>query len=131
MKKYASLILRIGIGGVVLWFSSQQFLHPMMWTRLLPAWTTTMIPLAPVTIIYVNGVFELVTGVMLVIGLYTRIVALLLALHMYDIAYTLGYGAVAVRDVGLATASLSLFFDEFGEYSVDGYLEKKKQGAVE
>ncbi|MDD5357028.1 MAG: DoxX family protein [Candidatus Pacebacteria bacterium] len=129
MKKYAPLVLRVGISLVVLWFGFQQLLHPQMWVRILPAWTASL-PFTPLTLIAINSWFEIIFGLALLVGFQTRIVAFLVALHIFHIAYTLGYGAVGVRDFGLGMAALSMAMGEPNELSLDGYLAKKRQMVV-
>ncbi len=129
MKKYAPLVLRIAIACVVLWFGWQQIAHPTNWVRVLPPWTHSL-PIASLSLIAINGWFEIIFGLALLVGFYTRFVALILALHIFDIAYTLGYGAIGVRDFGLAVAALSIAMGEAGELSLDRFLEKKKQGII-
>ncbi|MDD5050701.1 MAG: DoxX family protein [Candidatus Pacebacteria bacterium] len=129
MKKYAPLVLRIAISFVLLWFGTQQLLHPQMWVKILPPWTTSL-PFAPLTLIAINSWFEIIFGIALLVGFQTRIVALVLALHIFDIAYTLGYGSVAIRDVGLALATLSIAMADAPELSFDMFLAKKRQGVI-
>ena len=57
----------------------------------------------------INGVFEVIASVMLISGVFVRIVAALLALHLLAIAVDLGYGDVAVRDFGLTIATIGIF----------------------
>ena len=58
-----------------------------------------------------NALFELVFGFLLLFGWQTRIAALLLALHLFDIMYVVGYGEIGVRDFGLAIATLVVFMN--------------------
>ncbi|MGV8141380.1 MAG: hypothetical protein ACP5OA_04745, partial [Candidatus Woesearchaeota archaeon] len=55
-----------------------------------------------------NVLFEIILGVMLLLGVFTRISALLLGLHLVMISISLGYGATAIRDWGLSIATLSI-----------------------
>ena len=105
-ESYASSILRYGMSAVILWFSVQQFIHTELWTAYVPDSAVAMTHLSAVTLVYFNAVFELVFGVLLVFGWQTRIAAVLLALHLFDIMYVVGYGEIGVRDFGLALATL-------------------------
>jgi uncharacterized membrane protein YphA (DoxX/SURF4 family) len=109
MEKYAAVILRYGVVIVFLWFSSQQFLHTEAWTAYIPESATDLTGQSAMTLVYLNATFELIFGLMLLLGWHTRIAALLLALHLLNIAYVVGYGEIAVRDFGLAVATLSVF----------------------
>ncbi len=106
IELYAASVLRYGMAAVILWFSFQQFLHADIWTAYVPDYAVSMSHLSAVTLVYANAAFELIFGVMLVIGWQTRIAALLLALHLFEIMYVVGYGQIGVRDFGLAVATL-------------------------
>jgi uncharacterized membrane protein YphA (DoxX/SURF4 family) len=127
MKKYAPMVVRVGIALVVLWFGIQQILHPESWVLLLPEWTS-MSGLSPVTLIYLNGAFEFVSGLALLFGFYTRWVALAVALHLADIAYTVGYNDVFVRDIGLTFSALSTFLNGADEWTLDYKFKENPDG---
>ena len=106
LQKYAPSVLRYGMASVVLWFSLQQFMHAEMWTAYVPDSVVSMTGLSALSLVYFNAIFELVGGVLLLFGWQTRIVALLVSLHLFDIMYVVGYGEIGVRDFGLAVATL-------------------------
>ena len=106
IEYYAPSVLRYGMTAVILWFSLQQFLHSVTWTAYVPDSAVAITHLSAVTLVYFNAVLEGVLGLMLLFGWQTRIVALLLALHLFDIMYVVGYGEIGVRDFGLAVATL-------------------------
>jgi uncharacterized membrane protein YphA (DoxX/SURF4 family) len=108
LQQYAPAVLRYGIALVVLWFSLQQFIHADQWVAFIPASIVAVTHLAATTIVYLNAIFELVFGTLLAFGWKTRWIALLLALHLFDIMWTVGYGEIGVRDFGLAVAALSI-----------------------
>jgi uncharacterized membrane protein YphA (DoxX/SURF4 family) len=111
LELYAGSVLRYGMASVILWFSVQQFMHPDVWTAYVPDSIVAMTHVPAIMLVYFNAVFELVFGLLLVFGWQTRIVALLLALHLFDIMYTVGYGEIGVRDFGLAIATLTIFMN--------------------
>jgi uncharacterized membrane protein YphA (DoxX/SURF4 family) len=106
LQSSAPIVLRLGMSIVILWFSVQQFLHTKVWTAYVPDSAVAITHLSAVTLVYINAFFELVLGGMLIFGWHTRIVALLLALHLFDIMWVVGYGEIGVRDFGLAVATL-------------------------
>jgi uncharacterized membrane protein YphA (DoxX/SURF4 family) len=122
MKNFAPIFLRITMSAVILWFGVSQLADPNSWLGFLPTWTASL-PISPVHLVYLNGWFELTFGFALLCGFYTRFVAILLALHLFDIAYIVGYTAIGVRDFGLATATLSIFFYGWDYWSVDRLFE--------
>lgn len=122
MKKYAPAVLRIGMSAIILWFGYQQIAHTLEWTGYLPDWVNNL-PVPATSIVYLNGLFEIASGFLLLFGLYTRIVALLLALHLFDITYVVGYTAVGMRDLGLSIATLSVFLYGGDVLSLDRFFK--------
>lgn len=110
-SSYAPLVLRCGIAAVILWFGVQQLLNPEAWTIWLPEWTA-IFGIAPATIVYLNGGFEVVAGLLLLIGFWTRLVAFVLFLHMAVIVLDIGLNPTGVRDSGLAIALLAIALRE-------------------
>ena len=106
IEAYSASVLRYGMAAVILWFSIQQFMNPTDWVGFVPDFIVSFTRLSATTLVYANAAFEAVFGLLLVFGWQTRIVALLLALHLFDIMWTVGYGQVAARDFGLAVATL-------------------------
>lgn len=110
-ERYSKSVLRYGMVAVILWFSTQQFLHTQDWTAYVPDSAVAMTHVSAINLVYFNAVFELVFGVLLLIGWQTRIAALLLSLHLFDIMYVVGYGETGVRDFGLAVATFVVFMN--------------------
>ena len=50
----------------------------------------------------------------------------LLGLHLLGIVFTLGYGAIAIRDLGLAIATFSIFLYRADEFCLDRLVGRKK-----
>ena len=106
IEYYAPSVLRYSMAVVILWFSLQQFMHAEVWTAYVPDSAVSLTHLSAVTLVYFNAIVEAVLGLALVFTRYTRLAALLLALHLFDIMYIVGYGEIGVRDFGLAFATL-------------------------
>ena len=96
---------------VILWFGIQQFINTTNWLGYVPDSIVALTHLSRQAIVYLNGSAELILGFLLLLGIGTRWVALLLALHLLDIMYTVGYGEIAVRDFGLALATFVVFMN--------------------
>lgn len=108
-KQYIGIsILRIALSFVFLWFGFSQMSNAAQWIGFVPDWATSIMSAG--TLVYLNGIFEIIAGLMLAIGIFPRYVALLLGLHLLVISEGLGISAVGVRDIGLSFATLSLFF---------------------
>ena len=132
-KEYSVPIARIGMAFVFLWFGLSQLYDPQSFTGYLPQWIlpgqmgmmhsvmammyNTNFQVS--TFVLFNGIFDSVLGFLLLIGFFTRVVALIAALHLLFIAFSLGYNDIAIRDVGLALMALSLVFSGAGKLSFD------------
>lgn len=110
-KQYAPTVLRYSMAAVMLWFSIQQFIDVQTWTAYIPDAIVKLTGISAVTLVYFNATFELVFGLLLTFGIYTRIAAFLLAFHLFDIMLVVGYGEIGVRDFGLAFATLVVFMN--------------------
>lgn len=126
MKSLAPAVLRIGLSLVFLWFGTQQILHTDMWTSLIPASLVSISGISASFWVNFNGAFEIVFGICFLFGYFTRITALLLALHMFDITFVVGYSSVGIRDFGLAVATLSAFLHGVDVWSLDKFRENKQ-----
>jgi uncharacterized membrane protein YphA (DoxX/SURF4 family) len=100
-----------------MWFGSSQLLQPDMWTTWVPEWTAVL-GLDAARVVFLNGCFELLAGTLLLLGVYTRYVALVLFLHMLLVVYDIGLTAIGVRDFGLAAGFLALALDGRSPYSL-------------
>ncbi len=125
MKSFAPVVVRIGLSLVFLWFGSQQLLNTNAWTSLIPDWIISMSGMSAVTLVYINGVFEVIFASCLLLGLFTRVVSLVLALHLLHITTVVGYTGVGVRDFGLTMAMFSIFLNGIDSWSLDKIWLKK------
>jgi len=111
-KKYTSYspsVLRIGISLIILWFGFTQLFNPEWGLSWLPSWTQA-IPLEPLTIITLNGIAEIILGILLLTGFLIRISSGLLILHLLTIViFGIGYNDVAIRDIGIIFALVAVF----------------------
>lgn len=126
LKKIAPLFLRVGISLVFIWFGIEQIINTAMWTSFVPDWVMNYSPFTVETLVHFNGSFEIVFGLALLIGLYTRISSFLLALHMVHIISIVGYDSIAIRDFGLVVATFTVFFLGYDSLSVDNFLAETK-----
>jgi uncharacterized membrane protein YphA (DoxX/SURF4 family) len=106
INPYAPSILRIGMAIVFLWFSINQLINPLDWTGFVPENLSRAFD--PVKLVYLNAGFEMAFASLLLLGIWTRISSVLLALHLLAIIISLGYNQIAVRDAGLAIATLTV-----------------------
>ncbi len=111
LELYSQSVLRYGMAAVILWFSLQQFINASAWTAFVPDSIVSLSHMNATTLVYFNALFELVFGVMFLFGWQTRLAALLLSLHLFDIMWVVGYGEIGVRDLGLAIATFVVFMN--------------------
>ncbi len=109
LKTYSPTVLRIGMALIAIWFGAQELLYPQMWVSYIPDSVVAFSHLNANFLVHMNGAFELVFGLALLVGIKTRITAFLLSIHMLDITYVVGYGALGIRDLGLAFGLIAVF----------------------
>jgi uncharacterized membrane protein YphA (DoxX/SURF4 family) len=123
-KRYSPIVLRTGLAIVFLWFAFSQIKDPTGWARMIPSYATAMIPISANVLVYMNACFEIIFASLLLLGLFTRTVSLLLALHLFHITTILGYGPIAARDFSLALATLAVFLNGADEFCLDKIIKK-------
>lgn len=101
-------VIRVGLAGVLIWFGTQELFAPNDWIGYVPDWAIPLSPVSLPALVLINGSVEVVCGLLILLGVYTRIAALFMGLHLILIASSLGYNATAVRDWGLVLALLGI-----------------------
>jgi len=119
LASFAPVVLRFGLAALFLWFGISQVLNPSSWTAWVPAWGNNFLGMNAMTIVFINGWFEVTGGVLLALGLWTRWAALALSLHLFVISYEIGYNDIGVRDFALAVSALALSLFGSDKYSLD------------
>ena len=64
-------------------------------------------------------------GTLMLVGLYTRVSSFILALHLFGIAFSIGFNSLGIRDFGLAFATLVVFLNGVDELCLDKRIGKK------
>ena len=108
-KHYGQILVRIVIALVFLWFGLNQLIDSQSWIGFLPGWAYNL-PVSATQFVIINGILETVLGALLFLGLFTRLVSLILGLHLLGIALSVGYNDVGIRDLGLSLVTLSILF---------------------
>lgn len=114
-KTFAPILLRLSLSLLFLWFGVSQLIDQESFVSYVPSW----VPIDIFTAVMLNGIMEIVLGVLLAIGFFTRISAVLLAVHLVGIAISLGYNDLAMRDWALAFATVSVALYGPDEWSLD------------
>jgi len=123
-KNYATVIIRISLALVLLWFGIDEIVNPENWFGYVPTGLSPILPFSLNTFITLNGIFEIIIGLLLLIGLYTRIIAFIAALNLSFITIAVGYNEIGVRDFGLTMMAISLIFSGAGVLSLDNKIKK-------
>ncbi len=124
LEKYAKPVLRIGMSLIFLYFGYQQLTNNASWQGFVPDFAL-ILGLTAEKIVMFNSIFELSFGLLLLFGIYTRIVALLLSIHLFIISFSLGFSDLGIRDFGLAIATFVVFMN--GKDGFTLYNKWKKQ----
>lgn len=127
LQKYAPVIIRLGLVFVFIWFGLNQLLDQSMWVSLIPSGLTKATGISPETFVILNGVFEVFFASLLAFGIYTRLVAGLLFLHMFAIISDVGLSPIGIRDIGLMFALLAISFFGSDTYSLKKRAEVPSQ----
>ena len=124
-EDYSSLLLRLGLGAVFIYFGLyEKLLHPEL-TRPIIENLNLSIPISIDLFVLLFGLIEIVVGSFLILGLFTRITAIVAALMIGTIILQLGFLAVP-RDIALFAIALSLLVTGSKVLSLDRYISKKK-----
>ncbi len=105
VQPYAPALVRFGISFVFLWFGINQFIDPGYFMGYLPAFIPDTYS---TSFVLFNGVFEIIFGLLLLVGYYVRPVSFLLGVHLLGIIFSLGYNDIAIRDVGLMLVTFAI-----------------------
>ncbi len=103
----STYILRIGIGFVFIWFGYSGVTNTDMWIRLVPAWTGFLG--SAKTLVIMHGIVELVFGLLVLVGIWTRTSAAILFLSLFHTLFLVS-GVTLIRDIGVAAGALALVF---------------------
>ncbi|MFT4261246.1 MAG: DoxX family membrane protein [Candidatus Woesearchaeota archaeon] len=128
MKSLAIPSLRYAMGLVFIYFGSNQLMNPNRWTALVPDWIQNIV--SANTVVTMNGIFEIIFGILLILGLFTKLASLLLALHLVGITIGMGYNPVGVRDFGLTIATFAIFVSDVDEYCLDNKVRTKRKNKI-
>lgn len=77
-----------------------------MWAGFVPEWTSFLG--TPEKLVQLHGIVEVALGLLLILGIQTRIIALLLFLNLAHIITTLEFGPSMVRDFGILAGLFTL-----------------------
>lgn len=130
------VLLRLGTGVVFLWFGVTQLRDPDFGAAYLPGFVYAIGEQLGIIdfdrlFTVIHGAVEVALGSALIVGLFTRAAALLLAVQLAAIVvtlYTLGLPAIAIRDFGVMIATLVVAMNGPDRMSADGWGRGKGRG---
>ena len=120
--EYSKILTRIAISIVFLWFGINQLINPENFMGYLPGFI--LLSSYAKTFIYINGILEIIFGTLLILGLFTRITALILGINLIGIILGLGYNDIAVRDFGLMLITLAIALGGRDKWCLDKKIKK-------
>ena len=124
-RKLGPAIVRWGMSLVFLYFGFSQIRNPESFIFWLPEWTANLF-ISQTIFVYINGIFEIVFGTLLLLGLFTRISGLLLGLHLAAITISIGFTQIGVRDFGLTITTFAVFFNGEDDYCLSRKIKRFK-----
>lgn len=126
MKSYSSNILRVGVGITFLWIGLLIFKDPTLWGDYLQDWAVALVPVSTKTAMMATAALDILIGFLLIVNLYTWIIATVAAIHMFVVLVSSGITAITIRDIPILVASIALAI-EFWPNDVNLIKSKPKQ----
>lgn len=124
-SQHAHIVIRLALAVLFIWFGILEGKNPGMWTGFVPHFVSDLVGGNAAMLVYMNAWFEIVAGLCLLAGFQVRIVASLLALHLFGIAGSIGIGPLGLRDFTLSFAMLSVAIAGADAWSVDARFKRK------
>ncbi|MEY2703448.1 MAG: hypothetical protein RLY43_2087 [Bacteroidota bacterium] len=125
-KKYVPLILRIGIGGAMIYLALyEKIFNPNLSELIVRGFELqNVVPVSVEMWVLSAGIIEFVIGLMLILGMFTRIVSAI-AFVVLSLSFFY-FGEDVASHITLFGILAVLFITEGGKISVDKFLSKKK-----
>ena len=117
-------VLRISLALVFLYFGISQLISQDRWIGFIPDFVANIVNSEIMVVI--NGSLEVILGSLMLLGFFVRPVALILSLHLFIIAVSIGFSPTGVRDFGLSMSTLAVFLNGSDKYCLQERLGKKK-----
>jgi uncharacterized membrane protein YphA (DoxX/SURF4 family) len=107
-----ALTLKVLYGVVPIVAGLDKFTNLLVdWSKYLPAWFASALPMSPHAFMMIVGIIEIVAG-LIVLSKWTRVGAVIVAAWLVAIALNLiaaGFYDIAVRDLSMAVGAWSLY----------------------
>ena len=125
IRIHGPIFLRISMGLMYLWFGINQIIYPDLFLKYIPNYTNVLF--LPLTVVYLNGIFEILLSTTLLFGFFVRSSALILSIHLYVIGFSLVDGGTMVRDIALASALLVVFLNGSDKWCLSQILKRRRK----
>lgn len=108
----ARITLILGVAFVFLYFGIDKFVHPEFWIGWMPSWIDGLAGQTVGTWLQIIGISEIAIGVAVLIPvrILQKIATLFATIHLIGILTQVGWNDVAVRDIGLISMTVALWF---------------------
>lgn len=111
MKKDAPYhILRVGMAITFLWIGVLIFREPEFWGGFLKPWAANLLPVPLEQAMISTAILDIVVGFLLLIDVLSWLAALLGTAHLAIVLITAGIDVITVRDIGLLSGTIALFW---------------------
>lgn len=103
------VLLRIGLGGTMVYAGTSIIANTQAWLGFIPQWILNISPIDGMSLLIGHGVFELILGLLLVFGVLLKLSSLVAFFDLLFIIVFVGVDLVTFRDFGLLMMALALF----------------------
>lgn len=108
----ARWILILGLFFVFVWFGIDKFFHPKTWIGWMPDRMDGLFGMGNNAWMQIIAISEIIIAIGLLIPMRTvqKTASILASLHLLAILTQVGWNDIAIRDIGLLTMSISVWF---------------------
>ncbi len=115
MKTSAYHILRVGLGVTFLWIGVLIFRDPVGWGSYLQPWAAQLLPVPIEQAMIGTAAMDVVVGLLFLVDIWVWVAGAVGAVHLAIVLTTVGINEVTVRDIGLLTGTIALFWMDLPE----------------
>ena len=124
-NKLAFLVMRVSLGIVFLIFGMGKFRNDIWAETIRNMDFFLKLPWDVNASIFLIGISEIITGIALIVGLFTRFFSGLAAAQLFGILFLLKFEEA--RDIGLLGMAVYMAIAKNGSFGMDWFLAKRKE----
>ena len=113
MNKTSYNILRVGMAITFLWIGLLIIKDPVGWSGYVAPWAGNLIPFSMKAVMLFVGFFDILVGLLFLLDIFVLHAALAAVVHLFVVLAVAGINAITVRDIGLFSACLAIFFENY------------------